>query len=130
MTARLPRRFASTIRLLAFVLFALALLVRPMVDSVSELHEFTHGGHGNIERSIGGGQSPSASKASTAEGKQASTLHSLLNFAHCCGTTMAALPATAFQQLSELHADAPTHVPQAAHRVTRLINPFRPPITT
>lgn len=129
MTSRIRRRCASTIRLLAIVLFALALLLRPVVDSVSELHEFAHGGHGSIEHVSTGTAAPSASKATAGEGKQAASLHSLLSFVHCCGTTLAALPAVGFQPLSELQTDAPTGALPLAHRVAPLISPFRPPIT-
>jgi hypothetical protein len=129
MTSRIRRRCASTIRLLAIVLFALALLLRPVVDSVSELHEFAHGGHGSVEYTSADTGGMSTSGPAAGEGRQAASLHSLLSFVHCCGTTLAALPAVGFQPLSELQADAPAGALPRAHRVAPLISPFRPPIT-
>lgn len=129
MPARYRRRFASSIRLLALVLFALALILRPVVDSLGEMHEFAHGGHGRSEQVSPPRPADSVAKSTAGEGKQASTLHTLLNFAHCCGTTLATLPEPALAPLALAAAAAPAWADRASPRAMRRINPFRPPIT-
>lgn len=129
MPPRYRRRFASTMRLLALMVFAFALVLRPVVDSLSEMHELAHGGHGHVEHVAPSDAKALSNKAAAGEGKQASTLHTLLNFAHCCGTTMATLPDVGLAPLAAPVTDAPARADLAPPGAMRLINPFRPPIT-
>jgi len=129
MTPRRRRRLASALRLLAVALFAFALVLRPVVDSLGEMHELAHGGHGHMAPSAPDiAPADATPKAAAKEGKQASTLHTLLNFAHCCGTTVATLPDVGFAPGPALDTDAPAAREHVAGGRTRLINPFRPPI--
>lgn len=109
-------------------LFALALVLQPVLAAVGEMHEFTHDPSGMHSDAL---QADGVDTEWAAAGEQneggTETLHVLLDWAHCCGATAAMLPALklipflpATKRLTppESQILAPAYLPA----------PFKPPI--
>ena len=129
MKLQFRRRWLATLRLIAFAILALSMVLRPVASSMGELHEFAHsptGQHQDI-----GDQRQLASLADAgqaSEGNGAIPLHLLLHFAHCCGHTAATPAETYLQAFNSPPATGPTWQPQTTLTSTRWPTPFRPPI--
>lgn len=129
-TCRLRHRSAASLRLIAYAILALALLVRPVLASLGEMHELAHDPSGShLDISSGGGtHHDELSEAS--EGSEASALHTLLHFAHCCGQLSAAAVAITFDAANPAPTVRVHGPPNASVPMARWQTPFRPPITT
>lgn len=120
----------SGLRLFAYAILALSLLLRPVLASVGEIHELAHdpsGSHLDVA-SVDG--SSHHEEGGEEEGGGSAALHSLLHFAHCCGQVSAAAVAVAFDGLPQLTASRAREPLDAALALARWQSPFRPPITT
>lgn len=120
-------RLPYVLRLLATVLLALGLVLQPALASVAELHELAHvpaSGQAHVEHA-----DPAADELAAREQQEgtAGTLHTILQFAHCCSQAATTVPR--LQALNPLPpmALAPIDLQQAPlHR--RTYAPHRPPI--
>lgn len=129
MARRARRRFVSLIRLLAVMVFALTLLVGPVLSSIGEVHELAHdpsGQHSDVES--GHRRSTHNTVREQQEGKAADTLHALLHFAHCCGQASAAFQAKILDAVEIAPATRPAAFVDASVSRARWYTPFRPPI--
>lgn len=122
---RAPRQKGLWLRSLVFVLFALGLVLQPVLATAGEVHDLQHDPAGLHAHDM---QADAAAQPDEAdEPGAAGTLHVLLHFAHCCGATAAVLyDLTPVGWLvranpvpdarSQVHAQAPSPAP------------FKPPI--
>lgn len=122
------RRCLPLLRVLVLGLFALGLVLQPVMAAVGEMHELAHdpsGMHGHdvhadeidMELAASGEQDQGGAK----------TLHVLLHFAHCCGATVALL--TVFEPIPAIRAhDRLTIARAPIPPEVRLPSPFKPPI--
>ena len=129
MTRRARRRLVSLIRLSAVMVFAIALLVGPVLSSIGEIHELAHdpsGQHSDVES--GRGRSTHNTIQEQREGKAADALHALLHFAHCCGQASAAFQAQVLDAVEIVPITPPAVFVDATVPRARWYAPFRPPI--
>jgi hypothetical protein len=130
MTFRVRRRFAAALRLVALAVLALSLLLRPVLSSIGEVHELAHDPSGqHLDISHAGQSSTHDAAGERKEGKDASTLHALLHFAHCCGQASTVPPDSPGHLQHSL--PAPVIADNGALRpaLARWTTPFRPPIS-
>ncbi|GAB3331702.1 hypothetical protein [Marilutibacter aestuarii] len=125
--SRTGRPFATLspgLRLLVLGLFALSLLVRPVLTTFGEVHELAHAGAASHETHVGAADDV----GDTRQAGEDPTLHTLLHLAHCCGQSTP-VPAPLVAALP--HAP-PASSPRAANydapATTPADTPFRPPI--
>jgi len=128
MARSLRYRCSSFLRALVLGLFALGLVLQPVMAAAGEMHELAHdpsGMHSHGPHTSGLDAELTAAGEHDQDG--AGTLHVLLDFAHCCGTAAAVLPVLehvpALAMLGRL-AIAKASAPPAV----RLPSPFKPPI--
>lgn len=122
------RRCLPLLRVLVLGLFALGLVLQPVMAAAGEIHELAHdpsGMHGHdvhadeidMELAASGEQDQGGAK----------TLHVLLHFAHCCGAAVALL--TVFEPVPAIPATGRLMTAKApAPPAVRLPSPFKPPI--
>jgi hypothetical protein len=125
---RLPHRLHSGLRLIAYAILALSLLLRPVLASLGEMHELAHdpsGSHLDVGHFPGSAAQPPAD-----EGSDQSALHTLLHFAHCCGQLSAGAVSVAIDTLTPPADVRVLSFRLAAVPSTRWQTPFRPPIAT
>lgn len=121
-------RWLPLLRFVVLGLFALGLVLQPVMAAAGEMHELTHDSSGMHDHDLHADELD-AELAATGEQDQggAKTMHVLLHFAHCCGATAALLPGLkpipAASTGGRL-AIAKTPMPPQA----RLTSPFKPPI--
>ncbi|HZX81080.1 MAG TPA: hypothetical protein VFE72_09035 [Lysobacter sp.] len=128
MFRRACRRHRRFLRLFAIAILALAVLARPMLSSLGEMHELAHDPSGLHGAGAGasGHEHDTATTGNDAE--RTDTLHALLHFAHCCGQA-SAVPLDARLRLPAGIAHArPMYPLDAALSRGRWATPFRPPI--
>jgi len=128
MTRFRPHRWLPLLRVLVLGLFALALVLQPVMAAVGEMHELAHDPSGTHSHDL---HTDELDVELAAAGEQdqggAKTLHVLLHFSHCCGATAAPLPALKplpVMPLSGRLAIAEIPIPLQAS----LTSPFKPPI--
>ena len=94
MTRLRPCRLLPLLRVLVLALFALGLVLQPVLAAAGEMHELAHDPSGTHSDAL---KADSVDTELTAAGEQSEsgteTLHVLLDWAHCCGATAAMLPA-------------------------------------
>lgn len=123
-----PRRWLPLLRVLVLASLALGLVLQPVLVAAGELHELAHDPSGMHTH----GQHAANVTAELAEaGEQnedgAQTLHVVLDFAHCCGTTAALLPTLKLLPVTPVAARM--GIPEAPIPLqARLTSPFKPPI--
>ncbi len=119
-----PRHWLPLLRVLVLGLFAVGLVLQPVMAAVGEMHELTHdpsGSHIHDQHAddLGAGDEHDEDGAST--------LHVLLHFAHCCGATAAMVqllgPVPSMPADASLATAMTPMAPQP-----RLSSPFKPPI--
>ena len=124
-----PHRLLPLLRVLVLGLFALGLVLQPVLAAVGEMHELAHDPSGMHSDAL---QADRVDTELTAAGKQSEggteTLHVLLDWAHCCGATAAMLPS--LKLISVVPATNPlipgeSQFPPPAY----LPAPFKPPIS-
>lgn len=108
--------------MLAMVVLAISLMVRPVLATIGEAHELAHdpsGRHTHIVEATGTVEDAS---------EERSTGHALLHFAHCCAQLSVSIADTMFVPVviprSVLSVRFDPGLPTAGVRVS----PFRPPI--
>ena len=128
MTRFRPRRWLPLLRVLVLGLFALGLVLQPVMAAVGEMHELAHDPSGSHVH----GQHADDLDAGLDAGDEqdedgARTLHVLLHFAHCCGATAALVqllgPVPSMPADASLATAMTPMAPQP-----RLSSPFKPPI--
>jgi hypothetical protein len=125
---RLPR----TARLGVLLLFALCLVVQPVLGALGELHENAehagaaaalHQWHAQPHADAHGVVPPHGTPA-----EEGGALHLLLHFAHCCGQSVGLAVDTLVAAGMRIDAARPLP-PTAIRRLgAHLTSPFRPPI--
>lgn len=121
-------RWLPLLRVLVLGLFALGLVLQPVLAAAGEMHEFAHdpsGQHAHV---------PHADDLVTDSGTTdeqdngpSKTLHVLLHFAHCCGAAAALLPMPKPITLAPMHSQLAI-VKAAIRPPANLPSPFKPPI--
>jgi hypothetical protein len=128
--SRTRRRFAAALRLVALAVLALSLLLRPVLSSIGEVHELAHDPSGQHLDITHAGQSSTHNDAGERkEGKDASTLHALLHFAHCCGQASTAPPDGPDRLQHPLPVSVIADNGTLRPPLARWTPPFRPPIS-
>lgn len=125
MTRFRHRRLLSLLRIVTLALFALAMVVQPVMAAAGEMHEFSHdasGLHSHAHVLHAGDIGIDDIDA----GADAPVLHVLLHFAHCCGTTTAMVPSVdSFPVEPVINHVLSVEVPDPPQ--ARLTPPFKPP---
>lgn len=133
MTSHVRQRSAASLRLIAYAILALSLLLRPVLASMGEMHEFAHesaGQHLDVgDDSMHHHDDPAPRDSGSDEGGSGA-LHTLLHLAHCCGQGAAAQFAVAFDPAPLEPSSRGDNAPGADVRPASWPTPFRPPITT
>lgn len=127
--ARARRRLAPVLRQLVIGVLALALLVRPTLDSLSELHEFAKSAMGDTAATAWQQDKATAPGSAQTQHYPSSPFHLAFAVAHCCGWAMAALPAPSLTLAPRLRAAVPVRGDRGVPLAAELSPPFRPPIT-
>lgn len=126
MTRSRPRCWLPFLRVLVLGLFALGLVLQPVMAAAGEMHELAHdpsGAHSHVHAD----DVDPGSMAAGESDDSAETLHVLLDFAHCCGATAAMV--FDMKSIGCLPSSGPLAVPKAAiPPAARLQAPFKPPI--
>lgn len=118
MTSRRPP--LSLCRWLMLAALALSVVLQPVLSSVSELHELSHGAASVHDISETG--------APDEEGNAAGTLHVMHHLAHCCGHVVPT-PAAPLV-LPRISHSEPTNLTDSRLVPSgRWLAPFRPPIS-
>lgn len=121
-----PRHWLPLLRVLVLGLFALGLVVQPVMAAAGEMHELAHDPSGMHDHLLHA-EDVEAELATTGEQDGAKTLHVLLHFAHCCGATAALL--TVLKPVPVKPAPDRLAIVKTAIRLpARLATPFKPPI--
>lgn len=129
MPIRRKIRVSLTLRVIVLALFALSMMLQPVVASMGEIHEFAHDPVGHDAHAEHLGSTADEPADEPAESGTPATLHVLLHLAHCCGHSPAmAAPALVMPVPASMVASAATREPQA-HPDIRTLAPFRPPAT-
>lgn len=126
-------RFAASLRLLAYAILALSLLLRPVLSSLGEIHELAHdptGSHFDVAAGADKHHGQAADAHGTGDGGDAKVLHSLLHFAHCCGQLSAAMFEATSGALAPVAAGSLRATNDPSLPLAPWQTPFRPPITT
>ena len=128
MTRLRLRRWLPFLRVLALGLFALGLVLQPVMAAMGEMHELAHDPSGTHSHDLHADELDAELAAAGEQDQgEAKTLHVLLHFSHCCGATAALLPVLKplpIMPLSGRLTIAKTPMPLQA----RLTSPFKPPI--
>lgn len=120
-------RCLPLLRVFVLGLFALALVLQPVLAAAGELHELAHAPNGGHQHALHADDVAKELKAADEPGDDAATLHTLLHFSHCCGAGTAVVPvvkAIAFKPMRDPLVISQARVPAQA----RLPAPFKPPI--
>lgn len=120
------------LRVFVLAVFALGLVVQPVVAALGELHELAHDPSGNHAvahtdhaDSVGG----ELSVAEESDPSPAGTMHSLMHHAHCCGqSAVAELPAMRGVPVAP-GSSRPALAESQRLLQTPSLAPFRPPIS-
>lgn len=111
-------------------MLALALLSRPTLSSLAEVHEFAHdpsGQHLDIEAPAAQGNHDE--RGEQREGQSGDALHTLVHFAHCCGQAATDFPARIVSAVWLVTGDPPASTERDDLPGPRVRTLFRPPIT-
>ena len=128
MVALRPRRWLPLLRVLVLGLFALGLVLQPVMAAVGEMHELAHDPSGTHSHDLHADELDAELAAAGEQDQgEAKTLHVLLHFSHCCGAATALLPVLECIPAAPAQgrlAIAKAPIPPAA----LLPSPFKPPI--
>lgn len=123
-----PHRWLPFLRVLVLALFALGLVVQPVLATAGEMHELAHDPSGMHAHDLHADDVDAELIAADEQDEDgARTLHLLLHFAHCCGAAAAMVPilnSIPAMPLTGRLAIAKAPIPPPAH----LTSPFKPPI--
>ena len=130
MSSRQRPRLPLPLRVFVLALFALGLVLQPVLASWGELHELAHdkaGTHAHVDHSDNVNDELSASDKS--DPGRSGMLHALMHLAHCCGpstvtltSAMRAMPVAPGVTILALAESQRPLQPRA-------LAPFRPPIS-
>lgn len=121
-------RCLPLLRVFVLGLFALALVLQPVLAAAGELHELAHDPTGGHQHALHADDVAKELKAADEPGDGAATLHTLLHFSHCCSACTAVLPAVKAIALKPMRRD-PLAISRArVPTQVRLPAPFKPPI--
>ncbi len=115
----------SILRWLMLVPLLLGIVVLPVLGSVGEIHELSHGLADHGSHAVDGDELSEAPAAE--EGTAAKVLHLVHHLAHCCGQSAVAVPMLRLVLLSP-QADLPQSALYERPVTAPLAVPFRPPI--
>lgn len=117
------------LRAVALALFALTLVLQPVMAAVGEMHELAHDPSGTHSHVLHAPDAGTAAEAADRDDHEATDMvHLMLHFAHCCAATAAVLPTptpSIGMPLRERLAAAKAAFPAQM----RLTSPFKPPIS-
>lgn len=119
------------LRVFVLAVFALGLVMQPVVAALGELHELAHdpsGNHAVAHMDHADSLGDELSAAEESDPSPAGTTHSLMHHAHCCGQSVVAeLPAMRGVPVALGSARPALTEPQRPLQTPSLA-PFRPPI--
>lgn len=126
---RCRTRPLTWLHVLVLALFALGLVLQPVLAAAGELHELAHDPSGQHSHALHGDDMAAELSAAGENGEgDSSTLHLLLHFAHCCGAAAAMLPVVeSVSPMIRATRPAIDSAQRLAH--ARLPTPFKPPIS-
>ena len=130
MSSRHRPRLPLPLRVFVLALFALGLALQPVLASLGGLHELAHdqaGAHAHADPSDDGNDESGA--AESVDPDRSGVLHTLMHFAHCCGSSTAALTAGLRVLPVALGAVTPALAESQIPLQSRALAPFRPPIS-
>lgn len=122
----------ASLRVVVLLALSLLMALQPVLASVGELHELAHDpsgmhSHGLHADDIAAERVAERVPADTHGDEDSTTLHVLLHFAHCTGqATATMLPGMRFAPVT---ATCPAMAQAQVVSQTRMLAPFRPPIT-
>ncbi|QOW19226.1 hypothetical protein INQ41_11415 [Lysobacter ciconiae] len=123
------RRSGRTLRLLVWLVFALGVVVQPVMAAAGELHELAHDPSGSHTHAPHGViADPVAAPEGASGPRENPSLHLLLDLAHCCGGAVAVLPMLKGVVMAPAEAQDLALGTAAMLLTTRLSSPFKPPI--
>ena len=124
-----PRRWLPLLRVLVLGLFALGLVLQPVMAAVGEMHELAHDPSGTHSHDLHADELDAELVAAGEQDQDgAKTLHVLLHFSHCCGATAALLPV--LERIPPVPAPNQLAVAKAPIPPAALLpSPFKPPIS-
>ena len=127
MVSSRPHRRLQWLRLLALGLFALGMALQPVLAAAGELHALAHDPGGDHAQALHDAEGEQDRLEADGPDGEAATMHTLLHFSHCCGTTAAAVPVTKPAAIAIVR-DPPLIDEASVPRQARLPAPFKPPI--
>lgn len=128
MTRSRLRRLSPLLRVLVLALFALGLVVQPVLAAAGEMHELAHDPSGKHSHNLHADELDAGVAAADEQDQGgAKTLHVLLDFSHCCGASAATLPL--LEPIPTVPASGRLAIAKAPIPLqARLTSPFKPPI--
>ena len=110
-------------------MLALALLLRPTLSSLAEVHEFAHDPSGQHHELPALADQDNQDDDGDDESPAGDALDTLVHFAHCCGQAATDVPAPIVRAAWLVTADPPASTDRDELPRPRLQTLFRPPIT-
>lgn len=113
--------------MLVLGLLFVSMLIKPVLASWGEMHELAHdptGQHSHVDV-----QATQEHRGDEDKVDQASPLHALLHFAHCCGQSAAAYPPVMSPVAGPLGEPQPAPANAGSCPSGAPLSLFRPPIT-
>ena len=110
-------------------MLALALLLRPTLSSLAEVHEFAHDPSGQHHELQAPADHGNQNDGGDNESPAGDALDTLVHLAHCCGQASTDFPLYAVSTAGSRSVDPPDGATQVVVPRARLKTLLRPPIT-
>lgn len=118
-----------TLLLLVWLVSALGMVVQPVMAAAGEVHELAHDPSGSHLHPADNAMADSAPDSGAARGTPDNpSLHLLMDLAHCCGGTVAVLPALKIVSVIPVITENLAGSEASMLLTPRLPSPFKPPI--